>query len=424
MEMERSSPVDTEVVAAEWTELFNLEMLVSNQKHLIEIESQFTSGVYAKREVCFVRGEGTKIWDADGKEYLDFGVGISVANLGHAHPEIVNAISRQAATLMTAAELGYNDQRAILLKHLADITPASIDRFFLCNSGSEAIEGCIKFAHVATGRKKYVAAMRGFHGRTIGALAATHNKKYREPFSGLCPQFAHVPFNNLAKIESAIDDQTAGVIIEMVQGEGGVRMADEKFVKAVQKLCVERGAKLIVDEVQTGFGRTGTMFACEHFGVEPDLLAMGKAIAAGVPMGAVGIGKSIDGIKPGLHGSTFGGNPLACAAAIAHLGVLQETKLVQHAREMGAYFLEQLRGIKSTHIREIRGVGLMIGVELKTRVGPILRELLEQGFMVLNAGPTVVRFLPPLNVSRSEVDAVVAALKSVLTGVPELETSE
>ena len=397
---------------------------MNEQERLIEIESQYTSGVYGKRDVCFVRGDGTKLWDADGKEYLDFGVGISVANLGHAHPAIVEAISKQAATLMTSPELGYNDQRAMLLECLSKITPPSINRFFLCNSGTEAVEGCIKFAHLSTGRSKFIACMRGFHGRTIGSLAATHNKKYREPFATLSPKFLHVPYNNIAKLEAAIDDETAGVIVEPVQGEGGVRPADPEFFKAIRALCDQLGAKMIADEVQTGFGRTGKMFGYEHFGVQPDLMSMGKAIAAGVPMGAVGIGDSIDGLKPGVHGSTFGGNPLACAAANANLQVIADEDLVTQARETGAYFLEKLKTIRSDQIREVRGLGLMLGVEMKIRVSPILKHLLDNGFMVLNAGPTVVRFLPPLNVARSEIDAVVQGLSAAIAHVTALETVE
>ncbi|MGB1249228.1 MAG: aspartate aminotransferase family protein [Candidatus Promineifilaceae bacterium] len=385
----------------------------------IALENQFTSGVYGKRDVCFVRGDGIKLWDDAGKEYLDFGTGISVANLGHAHPRLVNAISKQAATLMTAPELGYNDQRAQLLGKLADLTPEGINRFFLCNSGTEAIEGCLKFAHLTTGRSKFIATMRGFHGRTLGSLGATFNKKYREPFSALTHKFTHVPFGKIEKLAAKINGETAAVLIELVQGEGGIRPGDAAYFNAIRALCDEHGALLIVDEVQTGFGRTGAMFACDHFGLKPDLLAMGKAIAGGVPMGAVGIGDRISGLKPGMHGSTFGGNPLACAAALAHFEVLAEDRLVQNSAEMGQYFLDRLSEINSPLIRDVRGKGLMIGVELKQRVGPVLRAMMERGFMVLNAGPTVLRFLPPLTITTAEIDLAVAALTAVLQELGE-----
>ena len=391
----------------------------------IQIESGHTSGVYGKREYCFVKGQGATLWDAEGRKYLDFGTGISVANLGHCHPKLVGAIQQQAATLMTAPELGYNDRRALLLERLASITPDGINRFFLCNSGTEAVEGSIKFAHVATGRAKFVATMRGFHGRTIGSLAATHNKKYREPFASLTPAFNHVPYNKIDKLEAAVDDSTAAVIIELVQGEGGVRVADTEFVSAARQICDDNGAMLIVDEVQTGFGRTGKMFACDHFGLKPDLMSMGKAIAGGVPMGAIGIGDRIGELTPGLHGSTFGGNPLACSAALANIEILQDENLIENSAALGEYFINRLKDINSPEIREVRGIGLMIGIELKSRVSPILQAMMEAGFVVLNAGPTVVRFLPPLNITQKEIDSAIDCFAGCLnnTNTQNMQTA-
>ena len=265
--------------------------------------------------------------------------------------------------------------------------------------------------------------MRGFHGRTIGSLAATHNKKYREPFAALTPTFTHVPYNNVDKLASAVNDQTAAVIIELVQGEGGVRAAKQDFVTAARKICDDNGAKLIIDEVQTGFGRTGKMFACEHFDAKPDLLALGKAIAGGVPMGAIGIGGSVGQLKPGLHGSTFGGNPLACAAALANLEILHDEDLIANSATAGAYFIDRLRQIESSEIREVRGIGLMIGVEMKSRVAPILGKMMEAGFLVLNAGPTVVRFLPPLNVTTKQIDAVVECFSNCVQQIQDMQTA-
>lgn len=388
-----------------------------------ELENQFTSGVYAKREVCFVRGEGIRLWDENGKEYFDFGTGISVANVGHCHPTLVAAIQQQAATLLNSPELGYNDRRAQLLQKLQTATPEGINRFFLCNSGTEAVEGCIKFAHYSTGRSKFVAAMRGFHGRTIGSLAATHNKKYREPFQSLTPKFDHVPLNKIEKLEAAVDDQTAAVIIELVQGEGGVRVADPDFVKAARDICNQKGALLIIDEVQTGFGRTGKMFACDHFKVQPDLMSLGKAIAGGIPMGAVGIGDTVGELKPGVHGSTFGGNPVACSAALAVMEILETENLVENALAMGEYFVNQLKQIESSEIREIRCLGLLIGVELKSRVSPVLQAMMNSGFVVLNAGPTVVRFLPPLTIQKEHIDAVVQEFANCLNNMNQMQTA-
>jgi acetylornithine/LysW-gamma-L-lysine aminotransferase len=380
----------------------------------IQIESQFSSGVYGKRERVIVRGQGATVWDESGRPYIDCVAGIGVASVGHSHPAIVAAITAQAQTLLTCPEMFYNDRRAELLQRLAGRLPASLDRLFLCNSGTEAVEGAIKFARLSTGRGGVVAAMRGFHGRTLGALSATHKPQYREPFMPLVPGFSHVPFDNIERLETAVTNQTAAVILEVVQGEGGVRLASTDYLQAARRICDERGALLIFDEVQTGYGRTGRWFACEHSGVVPDLICLGKAIAGGVPMGAIGIGPRVTGLTPGVHGSTFGGNPLACAAALATLDVMEQEALPARAAELGAYFLQQLQTIQSPLIREVRGLGLMVGVELKVHAMPIVEALMDRGVLSLTAGTTVLRLLPPLVISRAELDAVVAALTAVL----------
>lgn len=382
--------------------------------HIIERETQFTSGVYGKRDVALVRGEGARVWDADGRSYIDCVAGISVANVGHSHPAVVAAIREQVETLITCPEMFYNDRRAQVLARLAQVTPPGIDRFFLCNSGTEAVEGSIKFARLATGRSGVVATMRAFHGRTLGSLSATHKKDYRDPFMPLVPGFSHVPFDNLARMEQAITEDTAAVLLEVVQGEGGVRPGDPAYFQAVRRLCDERGALLILDEVQTGFGRTGRWFACEHMGTTPDLLALGKAIAGGVPMGAIGIGPRVAELPVGVHGSTFGGNPLACAAALATLQVYEDEGLITRAEENGRYFLERLQEINSPLIREVRGLGLMVGVELRVRVMDLVLALMERGVLTLTAGTTVLRLLPPLVIGREELDAVVEAIAEAL----------
>lgn len=379
----------------------------------IELESRHTSGVYGKRDVAIVRGEGATVWDENGRSYLDLVAGISVANVGHAHPKVVAAISEQAKTLLTCPEMFYNDQRAQLLARLATIMPGDLDRVFLCNSGTEATEGAIKFARLATGKTDVVATMRGFHGRTMGALSATHNPKYRKPFGPLVPGFTHVPYGKLEKMEAAISEQTAAVIIEPVQGEGGVRPGDFDYLRAVRQLCDDHGVLLIMDEVQTGFGRTGRWFGCEHAGVVPDLMALGKAIAGGVPMGAIGVGPKVTGLKPGMHGSTFGGNPLACAAALATLDIFEEEDLVARSADLGAYFMERLEEINSPLIREVRGLGLMVGIELRIRAREVVVRLMERGILTLTASPNVLRMLPPLVVSREELDRVVEAISEV-----------
>ncbi|MCX5735210.1 MAG: aspartate aminotransferase family protein [candidate division NC10 bacterium] len=383
-----------------------------------QIEDQFSVGVYQKRDLVIVRGEGARVWDEAGREYVDCVAGIGVANVGHCHPAVVAAIQSQAARLITCNEIFYNDARARVLERLDRITPEGINRFFLCNSGTEAVEGAIKFARMATGRKHVVAAMRGYHGKTLGSLSATWERKYKEPFAPLVPEFSHMPYNNAAEFEKAIDDQTAAVILEPIQGEGGVRPATAEFMQAVRRACDEKGALLIIDEIQTGFGRTGRMFACEHFGILPDILTMAKGIAGGVPMGAIGIDRRVGEIEKQSHTSTFGGNPLACAAATAAIDVLVGQDLPRHAAETGAYFVERLRAMASPRVREIRGLGLMIGLELKEKAGPFAQALMQEGVLALLAGTTVLRFLPPLVISREQIDRVVDTLAHVLGAAP------
>ena len=385
----------------------------------IEAEAKFTSGAYGKRDVAIVRGEGATVWDENGRSLIDCVAGIGVANVGHSHPTVVNAITQQAQTLITAPEMVYNDQRAQLLARLANLLPGDLNRLFLCNSGTEAVEGAIKFARLSTGRSEVVATMRGFHGRSLGSLSATFNKKYRKPFFPLVPGFGHVPYGKIEKMEAAITENTAAVILEIVQGEGGVRVGDPDYLQAVRQLCTDHGVMLIVDEVQTGYGRTGMMFACEYAGIEPDLICLGKAIAGGVPMGAIGISDKVQNIKPGVHGSTFGGNALACAAALAVLDVYEEEQLAARSAELGAYFQERLQEINSPLIREVRGLGLMIGVELKIRAMGVVRGLMDRGVLSLTAGPTVLRLLPPLVISKDEIDAVVEAITAVLVELGE-----
>jgi len=386
--------------------------------NLKSTEDQFSVGVYQKRGVAIVRGQGARVWDDAGREYIDCVAGVGVANVGHCNPAVVKAIQEQAARLITCSELFYNDARSQCLERLNRITPEGIDRFFLCNSGTEAVEGAIKFARMATGRKRVVAAMRGYHGKTLGSLSATWDKKYRDPFMPLVPDFVHVAYNNVAEFEKAIDEQTAAVILEPVQGEGGVRPASAEFFQAVRKACDDRGVLFIIDEIQTGFGRTGRMFACEHFGVLPDILTMAKGIAGGIPMGAIGIDRRVGELEKQSHTSTFGGNPLACAAAVAAIDFMVDQDLPKQAAEKGTYFMQRLRAIADPRIREIRGLGLMIGIELKQKAGPIAQAMLREGVLVLLAGTTVLRFLPPLVITREQIDTVVSALTKVLAATP------
>ena len=376
-----------------------------------DIERKYAFEVYPKRDLTLVRGEDATVWDDTGKSYIDCTAGVGVANVGHANPQVAKAISAQAQTLITCAGIFYNDKRARLLEKLVSIAPTGLNRAFLCNSGAESMEAAIKFARHASGKSEFVCAMRGFHGRTMGALSATF--KYRDQFEPLLPGFSFVPFNNIGKLRDAVGVATAAVVLEPVQGEGGIRLADPEYMSAVQALCEERDVLLIVDEIQTGLCRTGSMFASEHYGISPDILCLAKALGGGVPMGAVLTGDRVTPVV-GMHGSTFGGNPLACAAALATIDYMQEHKLDQHAREMGNYFAEQFRANQPARVRELRQIGLMIGIELKEKATPHLMALMEEGVLALSAGPTVIRLLPPLIVTRDELDSVIGKLLKVL----------
>lgn len=388
-----------------------------NTQQIIETESKYTSGVYSKRPAAMVRGKGARLWDSDGKEYIDCVGGQGSANIGHAHPAVTNAIAEQAARLSVATEVFYNDQRAMLEEKLVQIAPpqAKINRVFLANSGAEANEGSIKFARYHTGRQDIVSTMRGFHGRTMGALSATWEPKYREPFAPLVPGFKFIPYDNLDKAAQTIDENTAAVILEIVQGEGGVRPGSREFIEGIAKLAHERGALVILDEIQTGFGRTGKMFASEHYDIEPDLMSVAKSIAGGLPMGAVLISERIRKLEPQIHGSTFGGNPLICAAANATIDAIQAENLPQRAAELGEYALGRLKRIESPLIRDVRGLGLMLGVELKIKVTPVLQELMSRGVLALPAGPNVLRMLPPLVIEKADLDAAIDQIEQVLT---------
>ena len=382
--------------------------------NVLEEEQRHASGLYAQRDVALVRGEGVHVFDGEGRAYLDLAAGHGVAALGHGHPRLAEAIATQARTLVTCPATYPNDVRATYVARLCEALPGEGWRMFLCNSGTEAVEAAIKLARLSTGRTRVIAAMRGFHGRTLGALSATWDRKYREPFEPLVPGFQHVPYDSIAAMEEAIGSSTACVIVEIVQGEGGVRPGSRAYFERLRRLCDERGALLIVDEVQTGFGRTGRMFAIEHSELVPDLLCLGKAIAGGVPMGAVAIGARAARLAVGAHGSTFGGNPLACAAAGAVLDVIESEGLVERARIAGDWLLERLRAIESPRIREVRGLGLMVAVDLRERSTPFLRALRDRGVLALPAGPTVIRLLPPLVISRDELEVGVNAIAEVL----------
>ena len=375
--------------------------------------------MYPWRGITLVRGEGAEVEDDQGRRYIDCVGGIGAANVGHANPEVARAVAEQARTLTACPGIFHNDQRARLMDKLVSLAPGALARVFLCNSGAEAVEAALKLARLATGRVRVVAAVRGFHGRTMGALSATFAKKYREPFEPLVPGASFVPFGDAAKLRAALgagkgeDGDVAAVLLEPVQGEGGVRPASGDYLRAAREACDEAGALLILDEVQTGFCRTGRMFACEHYDVAPDMLCLAKAVGAGVPLGAV---LANDKVPPAisLHGTTSAGSPLACAAALAAIRFMEDRDLASRSRALGAFFGERFAKPWPARVRAVRQIGLMIGVELRERCRPHLDALARRGVLALPAGAGVIRLLPPLVITEEQLARVADALTATL----------
>lgn len=385
-----------------------------NTRTTFEIEDRHTSGAYAKRPTALVRGEGVFAFDELGNRYLDATSSQGVTALGHCHPEVSAAIAAQANRLVTCHGSFYNDRRAQFYELLASIMPADLHRFFPCNSGAEAIEGALKIARLLTGREGIVAAKRAFHGRTNGALSMTWTPKYRKPFQTWLPNVTHVAYNDIDGARGAISKETAAVVVEAIQGEGGVHPARTEYLQDLRQSCDQMGAMLIIDEIQTGLGRTGRWFGFEHAGIVPDIIAIGKAIGGGIPMGVVAWRDAHGPIERSTHGSTFGGNPLACAAGIAALTTIRDENLVECTRDNGAWFIDHLSALDLGAVREVRGRGLMVGLELRGRVTPVLKALQEQGVLALPAGLNVLRLLPPLIINREQLQFLVNAIAKVL----------
>jgi acetylornithine/LysW-gamma-L-lysine aminotransferase len=379
----------------------------------IKTEDHYGLNLFQKRGIALLRGDNAHVWDENGKEYIDCTSGHGVAGVGHANSMIAEALYQQAQQLITCTGSFYNQKRALLMHKLVSLSPSRLSRVFLCNSGTESIEAALKFARLSSKKTEFIAAMRGFHGRTMGALSATFNPKYRDDFQPLIPGFHFIPFNNIEKLEKTVNDNTAGILLEVVQGEGGVNIGDPEFFMAVQKICRDTNLMLIIDEVQTGFGRTGRLFACEHYNIQPDILCLSKAIAGGFPMGAVLCSDKIK-VGPGKHGTTFGGNPLACAVSLATLDYIIDNNLPRAAAEKGHYFSSQFSKFDLKVVREVRQIGLMIGIDLKEKSNPYIKVLQNEGILVLPAGQTVMRLLPPLTISYEDIDEVISKLVYVL----------
>jgi len=384
---------------------------------IINFENRLMANVFAKRPLVITRGKGALVWDIKGKEYVDCTGSYGVALLGHSHPKVVEAICKQAETLISCHASLYNNKRTEFLQKLMSITPMGLNKAFLSNSGAESVECAIKVARKFTGKPEIIAVMGGYHGKTMGALSATWDKKYREPFQPLVPEFKHVPPDNLEKLTDAITDKTAAVLLEPIRGEGGVRVPPDEFLPGVRELCDEKNVLLILDEVQTSFGRTGKLFGCEHWGVTPDVMCLAKPFAAGLPIGITVAKENImSSLNVGEHSTTFSGSPLVCAAACAAIDVLMKDKLADRAAKLGGYFKAKLEELQAKYnlVKEVRGLGLMLGMEFRYDVRNIILKTMDRGVLVLDAGRNVLRFLPPLVIEKEQIDKAIVVLDEVI----------
>lgn len=363
-----------------------------------------------------VRGQGARLWDEAGRPYVDLGATHGVGNLGANHPEVVRAIETQARELIYLGSGYASPVRTVFIDRLLSLLPPSFGSVFLSNSGTEAVEAAIKIARSATRRPQIVSAWRGFHGRTMGALSATWRRDLKEPFEPLVPEFVFVPFNDAAALDAAVTERTALVLLEPVQGEGGVHVASPEFLRSARIATQRAGALLAFDEVQTGLGRTGRTFAFERWGVVPDLLLLAKSLAGGLPIGATVVASEVVPRFRGTHHSTFGGSPLVCAAALSVLDVLARERLPERAERLGTIGLERLRSLPGEKVREVRGLGLMIGVEFRQKVAPYLAKLESQGFLAISAGSAVMRLLPPLVIADEDWASGLTAIAEVVVG--------
>ena len=397
---------------------------MTSTPELIAASAKYLANTYARFPIVLVRGQGARVWDADGKEYLDFVGGIAVDALGHCHPRMVEAIRAQAERLIHVSNLYHIEPQIRLAQLLCEHSFA--DRAFFCNSGAEANEAAIKLArkfakdHWSTDRFEIIAMRHSFHGRTLATVTATGNEKYWHGFEPLMPGFKHVPYNDLKAVERAMDSRTCAVLVEPVQGEGGVHIPGDEYLPGLRRLCDQAGVLLILDEVQSGIGRTGKLFAYEHWGVTPDIMTLAKALAGGIPMGAMLATEAVAAsFVPGSHASTFGGTPFVSAVAHAVLSTIIQEDLPGHAARVGKYFLDRLAALQEKHrvVTTVRGRGLILGMEVSVPARTIVSKCMERGLLVLTAGDSVVRFVPPLIVTEADVDRAVGILEEVLNGL-------
>jgi len=393
----------------------------SNQE-LVTLTNKYVAKNYGRYPIGLVRGKGTTVWDASGKKYIDFIAGLAVDNLGHCPPSVVNAIRNQAGKLLHVSNLYHIEPQSQLAAELSRLSFA--DKFFFCNSGTEANEAAIKLARrwfYDNGQPKrfeIITMNNSFHGRTMASLSATAQKKIHAGFKPLLPGFKYIPFNDISALKKALTKKTCAVLIEPIQGEGGVNLAQETYLKTLRKICNEKGVLLIFDEIQTGFGRTGHLFAYERYKIKPDIITLAKALGGGIAIGAMGsTNKIIGSFSPGTHGATFGGNPLACAASLASLKILTKKDFLKKASSKGNYFLKQLHYLKENFsmIQEVRGIGLMLAVELDRPGAEVVSACMKEGLLINCIQQNTIRFLPPLIITRKEIDLLIKTLSKIFT---------
>ena len=391
------------------------------KKDIMTRADEVIAKTYKRFPIVIIKGKGCNLWDTKGKQYTDFVSGIAVCNLGHAHPRVSKALAKQADILLHVSNLYYTEPQVQLASWITQNSFA--DRVFFCNSGAEANEAAIKLVRKyfkekgESERFRIVTMERSFHGRTMATLSATGQDKIKKGFEPVLEGFDHVPFNDMDALHNKIGPHTCAVLIEPIQGEGGVRCPDDGYLKAVRRVCDETGVLLIFDEIQTGMGRTGKLFAYEHFGIEPDIMTLAKALANGLPIGAMLAKEDVAGaFGPGAHASTFGGTPIITAASLEVVKVLSEENIIEHCSNVGAYFEERLLWLKKRHesIVDVRGKGLLVGMKLEIEGAPIVDACMEKGFLINCIQENVLRFIPPLTIEKNDIDALVACLDEIL----------
>ena len=394
---------------------------MNKNQDIVKLTEQNVASTYVRFPIALVRGKGTKVWDSAGKQYTDVVSGIAVDNLGHCHPAVVSAIRKQAGQLLHVSNLYHIESQSLLAQELTRHSFA--DKVFFCNSGTEANEAAIKLARRyffdkgEKGRREIITMKDSFHGRTMGSISASGQKKLHTGFAPLLPGFRYVAFNNIQAVQKALSSKTCAVLVEPIQGEGGVNLPDKTYLKELKKLCTKNGSLLIFDEVQTAFGRTGKLFAYENFGAKPDIMTLAKALGAGVAIGAMAAtNKVMKSFVPGTHAATFGGNPLACSAALAAFKVYTKAGFLDKTARTGDYFIARLRELEKSFsiVKEVRGIGLLLAMELKQPAGTIVEDCMDQGYLVNCIKQNILRFIPPLIITKKEIDGLIEILAQSL----------